>query len=169
MYISAIAWNGSYWLAVGSNSIAININVLQSSDGITWSETVNIGGSGGDLSALCWNGSYWVTFDSNSGYSWTSTDGTNWTSSTTAFTNEYLVQITWDGSKFLGTSEGYSPGVLSAIYYSYDGLSWAPANCIKLTDGASNYAGIASNRVLPNVGQGSGGGGGSTGPTGPTG
>ena len=169
-YISTIEWNGSYWLAVGSNSIATYINVLQSSDGITWSETVNIGGSGGDLSALCWNGSYWVTFDSNSGYSWTSTDGTNWTSSTTAFTNEYLSQITWDGSRFLGTSEGYSPGVLSAIYYSYDGLSWATANCIKLTDGTSNYAGIASNRVLPNVGQGSGGGGGGgTGYTGPTG
>ena len=168
VYVNNIAWNGSYWLAVGTSS-STNPNVLQSSNGIIWSETVNVGGSGSELSALCWNGSYWVTFNSASGYSWTSTDGTNWTSSATAFTNEYIVQITWDGSKFLGTSEGFSPGTLSSIYYSYDGLSWAPANCIKLTDGTSNYAGIASNRVLPNVGQGSGGGSSGTGATGPTG
>jgi hypothetical protein len=162
--LASIAWNGSYWLAVGGNYVT-SPNVLQSYDGINWSETVNVGGDGTYLSALCWNGSFWVM--SGIFLTYTSTDAITWTSSMPLSNDQTFSEIAWDGSKFIAVS--YDNPSLNTIYYGYDGLTWAPANCDQLP--GTNCYGIASNRVLPNVGQGSGGGGGggSTGATGPTG
>ena len=161
--LASIAWNGSYWLAVGGNTTT-SPNVLQSYDGINWSETVNVGGDGTYLSALCWNGSFWVM--SGNSYTYTSTDAITWTSSIALSDGQSFSEIAWDGSKFIAVS--YDNPSLNTIYYGYDGLTWAPGNCDQLP--GTNCYGIASNRVLPNVGQGSGGGGGGgTGYTGPTG
>lgn len=49
----SVSWNGSQWLAVGSNG-----TVLSSTDGITW--TAQTSGTTNILKSVSWNGSQWL-------------------------------------------------------------------------------------------------------------
>jgi hypothetical protein len=81
--VCGVAWNGSYWLAVGNNG-DYSKSIAISSDGISWSWSVNSLGSSATGFSVAWNGSYWVFVGSNtdsSQYIATSSDGLHWTHS----------------------------------------------------------------------------------------
>jgi hypothetical protein len=71
-----VAWNGSYWIAVGgdTNSIA------KSYDGMNWTPSTNNPFPSSYAYSVAWNGTYWIVGALNTGGIFTSTDGMNWIS-----------------------------------------------------------------------------------------
>ena len=54
-----IAWNGSYWVAVGTNTGG-TVTIAKSTNGTTWTAATDNPFSGGGGEGIAWNGSYWV-------------------------------------------------------------------------------------------------------------
>ena len=103
-----IAFNGSYWIAVGASS-----NIIYSSDGQHWYNTTKVF----DGYGVAWNGSYWVVVGNPLfGYYHIiySSDGQNWYDSTTL--ND-AIGIAWNGS--------YWVAIGTDIIYSYDAKIWS--------------------------------------------
>jgi hypothetical protein len=160
--IFSIAWNGTQWAAGGA---AYSPYIIISPDGIDWTITSTVGINYGF--GIATNGTRWIAVgaDTNTNASsiiyTTSPDPSGiWNDSTSAasiFTSGN--SITWGQQWIAG---GTSVGNVSSIAYSSDGDTWTVAS-----SNLSECYAVASNRVLPNAGQRSGGGG--TGYTGPTG
>ena len=111
-----IAWNGSYWVAVGSG--AIN-TIATSPDGINWTgrgRTVFTTQGNG----IAWNGSYWVAVGQGTNTIATSSDGITWTPSTLS---PFTVGrgIAWNGSLWVAVGNG-----TNTIVTSSDGITWTP-------------------------------------------
>jgi hypothetical protein len=134
---AGIAWNGTYWLVVGS--IVGVIGIARSNDGgatwtavantkltaydntvsnggcITWSSTLSL------WVAAAWNN---VSLASNIV---SSPDGITWTTATTS--NNGFMKIENNGNMFIGTLNG------NTGYYSYDGKIWNTMDVGILTKG----------------------------------
>jgi hypothetical protein len=163
-----IAWNGSIWVAVGLNSSGLT--VARSTNGTTWTSIGNPFGSGGVGRGVNWNGSRWVAVGSGTNTIVYSSDGIFWTPATlNPFNGGVCNYVSWNGIYWVAVGLNGA----NIICYSSDGISWYPTTAVgSFTAGY----GIASRRVLPNIGTsvysaGSTGptGSSSTGPTGPTG
>ena len=122
--VYGVAWNGSYWVAVGYDSVCIAI----SSNGINWVESLNNPFDSGSGKGIAWNGSYWVAVGNNGDSTVciaTSTDGMNWVSSTNnPFSGGEGRGIAWNGSYWVsvGTNSNYSVFIAT----SSDGMNWTP-------------------------------------------
>jgi hypothetical protein len=128
--VYGIAWNGSYWLAVGGSA---TITISKSTDGMTWTASTDnpfSGGSGG--TAVAWNGSYWVAVGRNSDRTVTitqSTNGMTWTNATnnplSNGPSSLTYGIAWNGSYWLavGNNDDYTLSIIK----STDGLDWTNA------------------------------------------
>ena len=133
-YCSAVAWNGSIWVAMGNSSSASNGNGLAYSyDGINWvglgmsvfeatTDYYSIAGS------FAWNGIMWVGFGrytnaaNNFFYSY---DGIQWfgngNGGLTGFIN-HAGQIAWNGTMFVVATNQQTSAY--NLVYSYDGIKW---------------------------------------------
>ena len=111
---TAIAWNGSVWVAAGSTSI------LTSTDGIAW--TLRLTSSGSTTikcTSIAWGGGNWVAGTLTSTV-YTSPDGITWTPIATTMTAG-INGLAWSGSSWVGVGGG-------TIYSSPDGITWTGAS-----------------------------------------
>ena len=129
-----IAYNGSYWVAVGSG-INQNSTILVSTNGTTWSRALSGGFVKNTVVApvirnvyigrgVAWNGSYWLGLgEGDFGNAiLKSTDGYNWTTTTTYQFTGSVYSAAWNGSFWLAVGRATSSS--ATIEYSSDGLSW---------------------------------------------
>jgi hypothetical protein len=129
---TGVAWNGSLWVAVGSE-------LAYSYDGINWTKvTKPFTSYGTDLYAVAWNGSLWVAGGGVFIYSY---DGIKWTASPTTLSIN-INGITWNRSLWIAVGEG--EGTINAAYSS-DGINWTASN----TSSTNIFHGVASKIVLP--------------------
>ena len=138
IHVMNIAWNGNFWLAVGSgaNSIA------SSSNGINWTGSAPFSTLGSDI---CWIGNKWVITANNSGgtpiisYNTNpSGQGTWTTSNTTLFTTsgggEQNVSFAWNGKILIASGVGGN-----TFAYSADGITWTGLGSLIYTAGTPLY------------------------------
>jgi hypothetical protein len=129
--IHGIAYNGTLWVAVGSNNAGAN-GISYSYDGINW--TVSTSGSAllRDGYSVAWNGVIWVAggrqYSSSGSIMVYSYDGINWTniSSITTSNLTYVTanSISWNGSAWFVTGLSGSSGSYKTVYTSFDGITW---------------------------------------------
>jgi hypothetical protein len=142
-----IAWNGSYWVAVGFNSGA-TVTIAKSTDGMTWTNATDNPFSVGN--GIAWNGSYWVAVGRNSASTVCiakSTDGMIWTNSTdNPFSGGQGQGIGWNGSYWVavGRNIAETAGIV-CIAKSTDGMTWTNATDNPFSGGIGQ--GIANNFV----------------------
>jgi hypothetical protein len=116
-----VEWNGAYFLCGGSDVGNNDTNIYISSDGMSWSNAINIGKYGA-VTGVAWSGKSWVLSTTPANTSTTtgllySPDGVNWTPSS-ILGNSYNT-VGWAGSTYVAiTSSG-------AALYSYNGLDWS--------------------------------------------
>jgi hypothetical protein len=111
--ITSVAWNGSRFVAVGSDYSPLQGFVWTSEDGSNWTK---INQSFGRLDDVTWgNGTFVAT--GAIGLTYTSDDGLTWTSNSIG-TSGYMVFVEWDGSQFVGGVAG------ETLYTSPDGVTW---------------------------------------------
>jgi hypothetical protein len=132
-----IAWNGSLWLAVGSDGNS-TLTIVSSPDGITWTARTNPF-DGGVGQGIAWNGSLWVAV----GYSptvsiATSSDGIIWDYTSNPFEGGEGRGIAWNGSLWVAVGNGSA-----TIVTSPDGISWFTS-----TSPLNSAYGIAWNGLL---------------------
>jgi len=132
------AWNGSYWVAVGTNGDS-SVCIVKSSDGVNWTPSTDNPFAGGAGFGIAWNGSYWVAVGYNGSNSVTiarSTDGLHWTPSSNAFSNTYGAgrKIAWNGSYWVAA--GQDGNINVSIVTSTDGITWTPSTNSPLPGGA---------------------------------
>jgi len=82
----------------------------------------------GECNGIAWNGSLWVVGAASNGSRLAySTDGINWTSSSSAsalLTNS-INTVIWSGSLWLACGHSFTPGpTTNKIIHSYDGINW---------------------------------------------
>ena len=134
--ITGIAWGGGKYIAVtrGSTSSAILPKIMQSADGINWTEVTPNPFTAERIQNIAWSGTTFIAVGRNGEIAF-SPDGQIWTlssNSTTVFgaTNSDTVQcITWGGSpgKFL------AGGSKARMVESTDGDTWTLINDISTT------------------------------------
>ena len=135
-----IAFNGTRWVAVGTNFTATSaptITGAYSADGITWTATAtNIFGTTIAVSSgygVAWNGIRWVAVGTNAATPTTtvaySSDGITWTLITGANTFNGSAggigrAVAWNGTRFVavGTNATTAPSVTGIT--SSDGITW---------------------------------------------
>ena len=130
-----VAWNGSYWVAVGRNSMSNStVSIAKSLDGVTWSNSTNNPFTGGIAFGIAWNGSYWLAAGNNSAVTVSiakSTDGMTWTDSSggggnNPFTSGGARGIAWNGSYWVAV--GNNSSLTVSISKSVDGMTWTDAS-----------------------------------------
>ena len=132
---NAAAWNGTMWVAVGSDTIVSSAttaqNIKYSYDGINWTNATSGGFTAGTSSqgfAILWNGLLWVAGGGQLNgvterplrYSY---DGMNWFTPATGSFDVFLVNcrgLAWNGTVFVGVGRGGACPLL----YSYDAITW---------------------------------------------
>jgi sugar lactone lactonase YvrE len=116
-----LAWNGSYWIAVGSSAVCI----AKSFDGINWVPSTNNPFSGGVGQGIAWNGSYWIAVGFNAFMDTCiikSFDGMTWTPATNnPFNMGYGNGIAWNGSYWVAVGRDFYDRTLAT---STDGMTW---------------------------------------------
>jgi len=100
--ISGIAWNGSQYLAVSSDTQ----KVYSSSNGFTWNFSATSTGSAGNFNDLIWNEdtSKYVALENNSQII-TSSDGLTWTAVASNIASN-MNGISWNGSIYAVVGDG---------------------------------------------------------------
>jgi hypothetical protein len=120
---AGIAWNGSYWLALGTNFSTVSI--AKSSDGLTWTNATSNPFSNGTGRGAAWNGSYWIAVGQDGGYTVSitkSTDGLVWTNANNNLFTRGGYGVAWNGS--LWVAVGFNLARNVTIVRSTDGLTW---------------------------------------------
>jgi len=118
--MNCVKWNGSYWLAGGTADITVDTTLLQSSNGISWSNAAPAVMLDSTLD-LSWNGYSWVAVGSSSlGSNILYTDPTNgtWNQATNSF-NTQAISVTNNGRVWVAVGTG-----TTTIKYSYNPLYW---------------------------------------------
>lgn len=109
--ITAVAWNGTKYLAVTDTGKAIS-----STDGMTWNTTSPASGAGGN--DVVWGNGLFVSVGTWGSIK-TSSDGVTWTSRSSCNCTDELTSVAWSGSQFVAAGEG------GRIYTSADGGYWS--------------------------------------------
>ena len=108
-------------------------SILISTDGITWTPSVNNPFPGGQANAVAWNGSVWAAI-ADGGDIAISTDGDTWTAATTnPLASGQGYGIAWNGTYWVAV--GSASGGTVSIITSTDGDSWFAASTNPLTRG----------------------------------
>ena len=148
----AVAFNGSRWVAVGTNfaaTTAPSITLAYSADGITWTAALTnsfgatVGVSRGY--GVAWNGIRWVAVGTNATTSTVtvvySSDGISWTQVTTGTTFNGAGGIgrgvAWNGIRFVavGANLTTTPNVTGIT--SLDGITWTATTTNIFTNASS--------------------------------
>lgn len=136
-----VAWNGSIWVAVGSNGTNNANTIAYSSNGVDWTYA-----SGGFLywgRGVAWNGLYWIAVGTDGipggGRTiLTSKDGVSWSDANSAniFQTRYPQgtgtgrAVAWNGQFWVVV--GYDiVNSANSIYVSKDGMNWTLGNSLE--------------------------------------
>jgi len=130
--LQKVAWNGSYFVAVG---IGTDSSAAKSFDGSSWTTSIIFGPPITGGWNIAWNGSYWIALASpnNNRTIFKSSDGLTWTASNN---NPFGINtpsgIVWNGSYWLAVSFllGTNTGTVAK---SLNGMDWT--NIATLTYG----------------------------------
>jgi hypothetical protein len=133
-YCERVQWNGStgspIWVAASWNGF-----ISRSTDGITW--TLGSFPVSGDY--ICgWNGTVFCAMKYGSTQSYTSTDGSSWTSRTLPYAYNWKACV-WDGTNFIGIASNNVQTIKST-----DGITWSNGGVLTETpfyNAASDGAG----------------------------
>jgi hypothetical protein len=111
--ITAIVYNGSYWLASSSGPV----NLAISFDGINWTaiNQINLG----SINSIIWNGSLWIITTSNG--IWSSTNNINWTLK--YYSPFPIFGIDYNGTIYVTIGQNTFNNT-SIVYYSTDLINW---------------------------------------------
>jgi hypothetical protein len=151
--IDSVAFNGTIWVAVGSNSSSSG--VFYSYDGITWTITPSsVLNATNSCGCAAWSPSLnkWAIAGKDAAYY--SSDGINWTSAsfTVAPTGFLGYSMAWCGNKFIMSS--LTTGTINSGYTSPDGQIWT---AFTLTNwpvtNVTNGMGVAWSVTQPNSSQ----------------
>jgi hypothetical protein len=119
---NAVAWNGSYWVAVGQDSSSLN-TIQYSYDGQIWEPATN-GGFTSVALGIGWNGSYWVAVGTG-GTSATSIrysyDGKTWVAASSGGFSNTGYAVAWNGFYWIAVGTGT---LHNTIQISYNGKTW---------------------------------------------
>lgn len=125
---TALAWNGSVYVAVGYNVAGGVPACATSPDGITWTQRT-VGGTD-NLMDVTWGNSLFVAVGysaSNYARVWTSPDGITWTVRESGSTFLSLNAVKWNGSVFVASAWTSAPADDTWIMRSSSGTSWSAA------------------------------------------
>ena len=132
-YWEGIAWNGSIWLAVASNTgnnvtypIGSGTTAI-STDGVNWTLHANVIPNGGGFLNPAWTGSLFIELSSSSpGYAsaWTSPDGITWTTHALSSAH-WWTDWTWNGTTFCAVSSGANNVGSRTTLTTNDGITWS--------------------------------------------
>jgi hypothetical protein len=118
---SAVAYNGSRWVAVGNDVNDARYTIKYSDDGKTWNDAESGGfdNTTGYGLSISWANGRWVALGTFPQIQY-STDGANWSTSTipnNTFTIAY--KVIWDGARWIAIGDS------TDILTSTDGASWS--------------------------------------------
>jgi hypothetical protein len=139
---SGVVWNGSLFVAMGSDYPTGGNTILTSADGITWSTITGTTFTTAGTS-VAWNGQRFIAVGAGSDTILTSLNGTVWaTVSGTTFTSHGNT-VSWNGERWIALGAG-----TDILLTSLDGTSWTNT----LSQG-TNFnivgLGVASRYLLP--------------------
>ncbi len=123
--VSDIVWNGSVYVAAGSNSA-----VFTSPDGITW--TTQTHSRTGHVTDILSDGSFLVTAGTD-GIATSSDHGVSWTNQNLASTST-MKYLAFDGRKYYAFSD-------TSVYTSIDAVTWSSLNSL-FTNPAGTFSNI---------------------------
>jgi sugar lactone lactonase YvrE len=121
-----VAWNGSYFIAVGAGN-TVNNTILKSTDGKTWTNSMS-GAFAVQGRAITWSQGHnmWIANGNNSsttGQIKTSPNGLEWSNVGPLWPENSSAQcIVWTGTSLLTGGDNYLLG--KTIWISKDGYSW---------------------------------------------
>jgi hypothetical protein len=121
--IFSLVWNGSYWLASGTNANN-TVSFAKSTDAITWTSALN--NPFGQAAAAAWNGTQWIATGYNGIHTTvlaSSTDGLTWTA-LSAMPFYHGQCIAWNGSYWVAGGRTAGGGDINSIAMSTDGTTW---------------------------------------------
>ena len=139
--VRKIRWNGYIFVAVGYRLASGRSAIAYSYNGVNWYAGV-MASDGSPVEAainsLCWNGVKWVAGHwENSRTIFMSNDGIHWTKPASTNFNRQLMDLGWDGEKFVGA--GASSSSASIVRWSLDGITWTTITGTGI-GGSSGYA-----------------------------
>lgn len=152
-----VAWNGSQWVAVGSNLTSGNCIKYSLAPNVTWSNAVYpTSGAPITLNTVKWNGSYWLAGGSGASTKpnnlLSSSNGSTWSFANPATMVSSILGLSWNGYKWVAV--GADPTVSSILYTDTNSV-WQPT-----TNAFSSRQGNAvtnNGRTWVAVGNGPGG------------
>jgi hypothetical protein len=115
------AWNGSLWVAGGSDNSTTSYTLASSPDGIRWTSLSGESPFNTECTCIAWNGSIWVAGGEANNTLAYSRDGIHWTGLGTSAFDIAGQCIAWNGTIWVA---GGQTTVGSLIQYSYDGITW---------------------------------------------
>jgi len=125
---ATLQYNGSVWVLTGNGS-GTGQSINYSYDGITWNNSISGSAIFRTCNTIAWNGRIWTAAGRNSSANPTvaySSDGITWIQGTLTYDPGTSLSIAWNGSLFVMVG-------ISNIGYSYDGITWYPADEIPIT------------------------------------
>lgn len=142
-----IAWNGTVFCAVGTDSLSAATNVCYtSSDGIIWTQRAMPSLSA--WFAISWNGTVFCAISYGSSIAATSTDGITW-SGRTLPSSEQWDSIAWNGTVFCAVA-----GNTSNAATSPDGITWTTRsmpsvnNWVKISWNGTVFCSVVYNSTI---------------------
>ena len=125
-YGNCVAWNGTIWLAGGTDDIGEYNTLGISSDGIHWTNLGNPEESWNfqyDCYGIAWNGNMWVAVGDDSQSIQYSYDGIHWYSASPP--PIIGLCVAWNGTMWV-VGGAISGGPI--LFFSYDGIHWEYSN-----------------------------------------
>ena len=115
------AWNGSLWIAGGTDDISSSNTLACSPDGIHWGSLSGQSPFNNACTCIAWNGFIWVAVGEANNTIAYSHDGSHWTGLGTSAFDTAGHCIAWNGTMWVA---GGITTVGSPIQISYDGITW---------------------------------------------
>jgi hypothetical protein len=152
---TGLTFGGTRWVAITS-SVSNKIAYSATADPTgSWSNSnVPSGGTGNNWSSVAYGGGKYVAVSSGTGTGTNrvmySSDGQNWTSTTSAVQNQWK-SITYGDGKFVAVGAAGTP---DQVMYSTDGINWtstassSPSNWTAVTYGKGKFLAVAGSDTI---------------------
>ncbi len=134
--LNRVAWNGSRLVVVGGNVYTAVENILQSTDGATWSAAT---GCAGGMKGLIWDsvnsrfisagGFYDVAGGANTARVCVSTDGLSWTPYDLTGVSGMLLDVAYNGTNYAAISNPNTYDDCNLHLASNPTLTWTTSSC----------------------------------------
>jgi hypothetical protein len=118
---NGVTWNGSLWVAAGTDTANTGNTIAWSADGINW--TFAIGSTFTNTgNCVAWNGTLWVAGGMSANSIITSFDGKTWTPSAFGALDKSTRGVAWNGTTWIAV--GSNPANAHNVAVSSDGINW---------------------------------------------